>query len=71
MNANTSVLEAWMDLKKLVESLEYDAVKGANGNMAAHTRLRKGLRTIKRDAQALTKVSLQLTKDYLDNKKDE
>jgi DNA integrity scanning protein DisA with diadenylate cyclase activity len=55
----SNIVENWENLKELIESLEADLNKTAGGNKAAGVRLRKGLRTIKNQAAALVKESLQ------------
>jgi outer membrane murein-binding lipoprotein Lpp len=52
------VTEKWEELKALVESLEEDIQKNADGNKAAGTRARKGLRTLKTETGALVKLTL-------------
>lgn len=56
MSDNT--LEAWNEIKTLVESLDADVRKNANGNASAGVRARKGLRLLKTKASALVKVTL-------------
>ena len=41
---SNNVLEKWAELRNLVESLSEDVTKNANGNKAAGTRARKGLK---------------------------
>ena len=53
-----NVLNKWNELKLLVESMEEDVQKNANGNTAAGTRARKGLRTLKTTASELVKLTL-------------
>jgi len=48
----------WQELKELVDSLETDVMKNAGGNAAAGTRARKGLRTLKKQAADLVKLTL-------------
>ncbi len=55
----SNIVENWENLKELIESLEADLNKTAGGNKAAGVRLRKGLRTVKNQAAALVKESLQ------------
>jgi hypothetical protein len=52
------VLNKWSQLKTLIEGLEEDVQKNADGNKAAGTRARKGLRTIKTAAAELVKLTL-------------
>tara|TARA_B100000809_G_scaffold40557_1_gene35408 strand:+ start:568 stop:750 length:183 start_codon:yes stop_codon:yes gene_type:complete len=51
----------WQELKELVASLETDVLKNADGNAAAGTRARKGLRSLKKNAADLVKLTLGKT----------
>ena len=53
-----NVSNKWEELKSFVESLEEDVQKNANGNKAAGTRARKGLRTLKTTVSELVKLTL-------------
>ena len=53
-----NVLSKWNELKVLVESMEEDVQKNANGNKAAGTRARKGLRSLKSAAAELVRLTL-------------
>ena len=53
-----TVESKWEEIKTLVASLETDVAKNASGNAAAGTRARKGLRTLKRNASDLVKLTL-------------
>ena len=55
---SNNVLEKWAELRNLVESLSEDVTKNANGNKAAGTRARKGLRTLKNTACELVRLTL-------------
>ena len=57
-----SLLEEWNELKVLVESLELDVHKNANGNKSAGVRARKGLRLLKQRSGNLVKASLEADK---------
>ena len=52
-------LEDWSEFKVLVESLDLDVHKSANGNKSAGVRCRKGLRLAKKRASELVKLSLE------------
>ena len=52
----------WTELKTLVESLELDILKQANGNASAGVRARRGLRLLKNDVADLVRVSLATEK---------
>ena len=43
----TSIVDQWNEIKTLIESLDLDVVKNANGNASAGVRARRGLRLIK------------------------
>ena len=53
-----SLLEKWNELKVLIESLDLDVHKNANGNKSAGVRTRKGLRLLKKQSSDLVKSSL-------------
>ena len=57
-----SVLDQWAELKVLVETLDLDVHKNANGNKSAGVRTRKGLRLLKQRAADLVKESLETDK---------
>lgn len=52
-----SLVDKWEELKVLVESVELDVKKNANGNKSAGVRARRGLRMIKQAAGELVKIS--------------
>ena len=56
--SDSNLLEQWTELKTLVESLELDLLKNANGNKSAGVRARKGLRLLKQKSAELVKSSL-------------
>ena len=60
---DNEILQKWAELKTLVESLELDVHKHANGNSSAGVRARRGLRLLKTEAAALVKSSLEFEKD--------
>ena len=55
----SNLTDGFEELKVLLETIEVDLLKNANGNKTAGTRLRKGLRLLKNNAAALVKVSLE------------
>ena len=59
----SELLDKWSELKVLVESLELDVHKNANGNKSAGVRARKGLRLVKSRASQLVKESLAVGKE--------
>ena len=60
---NDNLIDAFEELKKLVESLQIDVVKNANGNKSAGVRARKGLREVKKVASDIVKKSLTSDKE--------
>tara|TARA_Y100001963_G_C6692794_1_gene405457 strand:- start:190 stop:372 length:183 start_codon:yes stop_codon:yes gene_type:complete len=58
----SKLLNDWNEIKVLVESLELDMHKNANGNKSAGVRARKGLRLLKSRASELVKESLSSDK---------
>ena len=62
MSQTDSLISQWEELRILVESLNLDIVKNANGNRSAGVRARRGLRDVKKQAAALVKVSLESDK---------
>ena len=58
----SELLDKWSELKVLIESLELDVHKNANGNKSAGVRARKGLRLVKTRASELVKQSLSVGK---------
>ena len=57
-----NIVESYEKLKVLIESLELDVHKSANGNKSAGVRVRKGLRLLKREATDLVRASLEASK---------
>tara|TARA_B100001057_G_C22843757_1_gene948138 strand:+ start:1223 stop:1408 length:186 start_codon:yes stop_codon:yes gene_type:complete len=53
-----SLIQKWEELKTLIESIESDILKNANGNASAGVRARRGLRSLKSEAASLVKLSL-------------
>ena len=62
MSMETELMQKWEEIKVLVESLEIDIIKNANGNASAGVRVRRGLRNLKSEASGLVKVSLEKDK---------
>ncbi len=54
-----SILDKWGELKVLIESIELDVHKNADGNASAGVRARKGLRAIKSEAAALVRLMIE------------
>jgi hypothetical protein len=56
------VIEKWQELKVLIESIDLDVHKNANGNASAGVRARKGLRLLKSNAAELVKLTVERDK---------
>ena len=56
------LVDQWNEFKVLIESLEIEIHKNANGNKSAGVRARKGLRLAKKHASDLVKESLATDK---------
>ena len=59
MSSGNDLVQKWQELKTLMETLEVDLVKNANGNASAGVRVRRGLRNLKSEASSLVKISLE------------
>ena len=62
MSLNESLLSQFEELKLLVETLQTDVVKNAQGNKSAGIRARKGLRLLKKETAELVKLTVELDK---------
>lgn len=60
--SSDTIVTAWNEIKTLVEQIEVDVTKNANGNASAGVRARKGLRTLKTKAAELTKATIEAEK---------
>ena len=56
------VIEKWAELKTIIESIDLDFHKNANGNASAGVRARKGLRLLKTSAAELVKLTVEVDK---------
>ena len=56
---STSIVEMWKELKILMEAIEVDVKKNAQGNKSAGVRARKGLRQVKKSATDIVKSSIE------------
>jgi len=54
----SGILEKWNEIKVLVETLELDVHKNVSGNASAGVRVRKGLRSLKKEVSDLVKLSI-------------
>lgn len=60
---SNEIINAWTEIKLLMEELELDIVKNSKGNKAAGGRARKRLRSLKNNITALIKISLAKSKE--------
>ena len=60
--SSNGITNKWLEIKTLIESLEVDIVKNANGNASAGVRARRGLRALKGETSSLVKLSLEKDK---------
>lgn len=60
---SSSIIDQWNEIKVLVESLDLDVVKNANGNSSAGVRARRGLRLLKNKSAELVKSTIDADKD--------
>ena len=55
---SNNILDQWNEIKTLIESLDLDVVKNANGNASAGVRARRGLRLLKSKSSELVKSTI-------------
>ncbi len=55
----SAIVDKWNEIKVLVESLELDVHKNANGNNSAGVRARRGLRLLKKESAELVKLTIE------------
>lgn len=55
----SSILDQWNEIKVLVETLDLDVVKNANGNSSAGVRARRGLRLLKNKSADLVRQTIE------------
>ena len=63
MKMNEQIVQQYEELKVLIETIQVDVVKNAQGNKSAGVRARKGLREVKKVAAELVKSSLSFDKN--------
>lgn len=59
---SNKITDQWNEIKVLVESLDLDVLKNANGNASAGVRARRGLRLLKSKAAELVKTTIEVEK---------
>ncbi len=55
----STINDQWNEIKVLVESLDIDILKNADGNSSAGVRARRGLRLLKSKAAELVKKTIE------------
>ena len=63
MSLNEALISQYEELKVLIETLQTDVVKNAQGNKSAGVRARKGLRSAKKLASEIVETSLDSSKE--------
>ena len=58
----SSILDQWNEIKVLIETLDLDVVKNANGNRSAGVRARRGLRLLKAKSADLVRETINSDK---------
>ena len=56
---SSRIVNKWTELKTLIESIDLDVHKNANGNASAGVRARRGLRALMKDASELVKLTIE------------
>ena len=56
------ILEVWAEIRTLVESVDKDVTKNAEGNLSAGLRVRNDLLAVRKLAQEVRKLSLEADK---------
>lgn len=64
---NGKLLGMWHEIKDIVESIELDALKTAQGNVSAGVRTRHGLRTLASTARKFIVTSIEFARDKKQN----
>ena len=59
----SSILDQWSEIKVLIETLDLDVVKNANGNKSAGVRARRGLRLLKTKSSELVRETIDSDKN--------
>ena len=54
-----SIIQEWNEIKVLIESLDVDIIKNADGNASAGVRARRGLRLLKSKSAELVKLTIE------------
>ena len=59
----SSIIDQWNEIKVLIETLDLDVVKNANGNKSAGVRARRGLRLLKTKSSELVRETIDSDKN--------
>ena len=54
----SQIIDKWNEIKVLLETIQLDVHKNANGNSSAGVRARRGLRLLKNNASDLVKLTI-------------
>ena len=65
-DSSSTIMEAWSEVKALVEAAEVDVAKNAGGNSAAGVRARRALRLLKNKSADLVKLTISEEKSRKD-----
>ena len=60
---SVNILDKWSEIKVLIESIDLDVHKNANGNASAGVRARRGLRALKKESADLVRLTIQGEKE--------
>ena len=63
---SVNILDKWNEIKVLIESIDLDVHKNANGNASAGVRARRGLRALKKESADLVRLTIQSEKERKD-----
>ena len=66
-DSNNTILEAWSEVRALIDAAEVDVVKNASGNSAAGVRARRALRLLKNRSADLVKLTIAQEKCRKEN----
>ena len=56
---SSNILDKWNEIKVLVETIDLDVHKNANGNASAGVRARRGLRSLKKESADLVRLTIE------------
>lgn len=68
--SENKVLDLWVEIKTLVESVDLDMHKNATGNVTAGSRARKSLRLLTKKTRELVKTTIEIDRVIRDKRKE-